>query len=55
MLLLCALAAGVLAGFVTLRVIGPTHNIGVLLTVLLVAGAVALAVLLGGWFSIRRA
>jgi hypothetical protein len=54
MLLLCALIAGVLAGFVTLWVIGPAHNVGVLFTTLLVAGAVALAVLIGGWFWIRR-
>jgi hypothetical protein len=54
MLVLCSVATGALAGHITLRVIGPTHNIGVVMTALLVTGAVALAVLIGGWVWMRR-
>jgi uncharacterized membrane protein YhfC len=54
MLVLCSLGVGALAGFVKARVIGLLHTIGELMTTLLVAGAVALAVLIGGWVWMRR-
>jgi hypothetical protein len=54
LLLFCAAAIGVLVLFVTLWVIGPTHNVGVLFTALIVAGVAALATLAIGAVYIRK-
>jgi ABC-type Fe3+-siderophore transport system permease subunit len=54
LLLFCAAAIGALALFVTLWVIGPTHNVGVLFTALIVAGVAVHATLAIGVVYIRK-
>jgi hypothetical protein len=54
LLVLGAIADGALAFFMTLWLIGPTHNIGVLFTALTIAGASALLTFVIGIMCIRK-